>query len=162
MSVLSEAEQGNYSTKDRMGRDGGLERRNKPFPGNRICFGWLFHLASHPLPPLHWKKLIINAAPAVIPVILALSLPLSLPFDWWERLVRPGHAGERVWVPTAKGPEGIVAQRESHQCEHGGWRDGVRINFEEACLLRQADKMGQQSQRHLDPEATSVSLENNC
>lgn len=46
--------------------------------------------------------------------------------------------------------------------EGGGWRDGVRINFEEAWLLRQADNMGQQLQRHLDPEATSVSLQNNC
>ncbi len=72
------------------------------------------------------------------------------------------YAGERVWFPTAKGPEGIVAQRGSHQCEHGGRRDGVGINFEEAWLLRQADNMGQQFQRHLDPEATSVSLENNC
>lgn len=34
--------------------------------------------------------------------------------------------------------EGAISVREV------GWRDGVRINFEEAWLLRQADKMGQQ------------------
>lgn len=57
---------------------------------------------------------------------------------------------------------GLSPRERAISVSTGGGRDGVRINFEEACLLRQADKMGQQSQRHLDPEATSVSLENNC
>ena len=65
----------------------------------------------------------------------------------------------------------MVAQRGSHQREGAreggrergreGWRDGVRINSEEAWLLTRADNTGQQLHTHLDPEATSVLLENN-
>lgn len=62
--------------------------------------------------------------------------------------------------------EGAISVSEEEgegEGERGvAWRDGVRINSEEAWLLRQADNMGQQFQRHLDPEATSVPVENNC
>lgn len=57
---------------------------------------------------------------------------------------------------------GLSPGEEAISVSEGGRRDGVRINFEEAWLLRQADNMGQQSQRHLDPVVTSASLENNC
>lgn len=52
-----------------------------------------------------------------------------------------------------------LTPRERAISARWGWRDGIRINFEDAWLLRQADNMGQRLQRHQDPKATSVSVE---
>lgn len=57
---------------------------------------------------------------------------------------------------------GLSPSEGAISVSEGGRLDGVRINFEEAWLLRQADNMGQQLQRQLDPVVTSVPLENNC
>lgn len=78
-----------------------------------------------------------------------------------EKMVSRGW-GVPVTV-SAQGPEGIVAHRESERAISlsGGWCDGAGINSEEAWLLRQPDNMGQQLQRHLDPQVTNVSQENN-
>lgn len=57
---------------------------------------------------------------------------------------------------------GLLPSEGAISVSEGGLLDGVRINFEEGWLLRQADNMGQQLQRQLDPVVTSVPLENNC